>query len=471
MLGTMRFWLLCICSARALAQAADDDVHIPVEILAVARPGSDLAELTPLTFNAPETRIGFGGTTRRDTLISGLLARQSCPSGYGLCSGGDCCPLGGRCCGAGTCCPSGAWCYGGGCCRSGERGCEDNSCCSSGSSCCSGGGCCRSGTYCAVADGRRGCCENGKICSGGGSSGCTSAGYSQCSGEDFCCPTGDTCYRDTDNRPRCRAPGGGGATTTTTRTTTTPPPPTTTRTTEAPPTTTAPTQAPPPPPPPATTTTPAAPPPPAPTTVRPTATVVPTSIATSVVPSPTPPLGSSLVDISPADPRISYQGSWQSVDSACNSSSQSRMTTAPYSSFSLDFEGSAVFLSLAANNAWYTVTVGGQTSSFGGSEAAVSIVPSNCTLSFEQRNLPNRLNTMVVFINGASLGATTMDDPWSFALEKIVVIAGGTSTATRTGAAQSTISGILTNNSPSTFDIPFGYVAAIATVILFPAFL
>ncbi|KDQ29609.1 hypothetical protein PLEOSDRAFT_1093062, partial [Pleurotus ostreatus PC15] len=217
-LVTMRFWLLCICSARALAQAVDDDVHVPVEILAISRTGSDLAELTPLTFNAPETRIGFGDVARRDHIISGLLARQSCPSGYGLCSGGDCCPLGGRCCGAGTCCPSGGWCYGGGCCRSGERGCENNSCCSGGSSCCSGGGCCRSGTYCAVANGRRGCCENGKICSGGGSSGCTSSGYSQCSGEDFCCPTGDICYRDTENRPRCRSPssGGGGATTTTT---------------------------------------------------------------------------------------------------------------------------------------------------------------------------------------------------------------------------------------------------------------
>ncbi len=104
MLGTMRFWLLCICSARALAQAVVDDVHdvhIPVEILAVSRSGSDLAELTPLTFNAPQARIGLGDTARRDTVISGLLARQSCPSGYGACSGGDCCPLGGKCCGGG----------------------------------------------------------------------------------------------------------------------------------------------------------------------------------------------------------------------------------------------------------------------------------------------------------------------------------------------------------------------------------
>lgn len=100
-LVTMRFWLLCICSACALAQVVDDDVHVPVEILAVSRTGSDLAELTPLTFKAPETRIGFGDVARRDHVISGLLARQSCPSGYGLCSGGDCCPLGGRCCGAG----------------------------------------------------------------------------------------------------------------------------------------------------------------------------------------------------------------------------------------------------------------------------------------------------------------------------------------------------------------------------------
>ncbi|KAG9218747.1 hypothetical protein CCMSSC00406_0001139 [Pleurotus cornucopiae] len=451
----MRFWLLCICSARALAQAVDDDVHVPVEILAISRTGSDLAELTPLTFNAPETRIGFGDVARRDHIISGLLARQSCPSGYGLCSGGDQELVAHR-----------------------EVGAMEVAVVEAAR------GDVRTTRAVAVvlvavqegdvvdqANGRRGCCENGKICSGGGSSGCTSSGYSQCSGEDFCCPTGDICYRDTENRPRCRSPssGGGGATTTTT---TPPPPTTTTRTTEAPPpTTTPPTQAPPPPPPPATTTAPAAPPPPAPTTVRPTTTGVPSGTATSVVPSPTVPLGSSLVDISATDPRISYQGSWQSVDSACNSSSQSRLTTAPYSSFSLDFEGSAVYLSLAANNAWYTVTVGGQTSSFGGSENAISIVPSNCTLSFEQRNLPNRLNTMVVFINGASLGTTTMDDPWSFALEKIVVVAGGSSTTTRTGAAQSTISGILANASPSTFDIPFGYVAAIAAVILSPAFL
>lgn len=149
----MHLWLLCIYFAHALAQAIDD-VHIPVEVLAVSRVGSDLAELSPLVFNAPEASIGFDDVARRDNPLSGLLVRQSCPSGYGLCTNGRCCPLGGRCCGggtstsfyetslfsrlSGTCCRSGSWCYGGGCCRNNERGCEGNSCCSGGSSCCSG---------------------------------------------------------------------------------------------------------------------------------------------------------------------------------------------------------------------------------------------------------------------------------------------------------------------------------------------
>ncbi|KAG9218748.1 hypothetical protein CCMSSC00406_0001138 [Pleurotus cornucopiae] len=201
----------------------------------------------------------------------------------------------------------------------------------------------------------------------------------------------------------------------------------------------------------------------APTTRTTAATTRP--IVTSTVPSPTPVPGSSIVDITATDPRITYRGSWQSVASSCNSSSQSRMATEPFSSFSLDFQGNAVYLSLSSNNARYTVTVGGRTTTFGGFESLV--IPSNCSLSFEQAGLPTQSNTIQVTVSGSSLDSSLADDQWSFALDKIVVASTDPAVTSSARAAQSTVTGLSDNSAPALKWAPIRLATGVAVVSVF----
>ncbi|KAJ8698644.1 hypothetical protein PTI98_005331 [Pleurotus ostreatus] len=123
-----------------------------------------------------------------------------------------------------------------------------------------------------------------------------------------------------------------------------------------------------------------------------------------------------MVEIPATDPQITYRGSWISVTSLCNASSRSRMATGPSSSFSFNFQGDAVYLSLSSYNALYNVMVRGQTTTFGASDSRV--IPSNCSLSFGQAALQGQSNAIEVIVSGSSLDSAGQ---WSFAMEKIVV--------------------------------------------------
>ncbi|KAL4257357.1 hypothetical protein AB1N83_009961 [Pleurotus pulmonarius] len=339
------FFLCVLC----VTTQAVHDLRAPIDDLSLSASGDGFAELTPLVSNPLRSNSDSDDVDRRDNPLAGLLVRQSCPPGRGLCNDGVCCPLGGRCCGGGKCCDAGTFCYGNGCCGNNETGCGGNKCCPVTYTCCSGGGgCCELGTYCVVVNGRRGCCENGKICTSGG-------GVVTLTREPTPDPITQTAFP----------------------------------------------------------------------TTRTTATTAQTITATSVVPSPTPPPGSSVVDITATDPRIIYRGGWQSVTSSCNSSSQSRMATEAFSSFSLDFQGDAVYLSLSSNNAWYIVTVGGRTTTFGG---------------FESQVIP-------ILVSGSSLDSS-IGDPWSFALDKIVVASTDPAVTSSARAAQSTVTGLSDSSAP-----------------------
>ncbi|KAF4575219.1 hypothetical protein EYR40_005043 [Pleurotus pulmonarius] len=107
--------------------------------------------------------------------------------------------------------------------------------------------------------------------------------------------------------------------------------------------------------------------------------------------------------------------------------------------------GDAVYLSLSSNNAWYIVTVGGRTTTFGGFESQV--IPSNCSLSFEQAGLPTQSNTIEVLVSGSSLDSS-IGDPWSFALDKIVVASTDPAVTSSARAAQSTVTGLSDSSAP-----------------------
>ncbi|KAF3179587.1 hypothetical protein TWF225_006017 [Orbilia oligospora] len=115
-----------------------------------------------------------------------LNPRQSCPSGYGLCSSsGRCCRSPGRCCNDGTCIVSGETCCStGGACRVARK-CCGNGCIPDSSVCCSSDGdycdvgylCCRTG-YCVLPGGE--CCRDYGTCRPGYRCVINSAGVRGC---------------------------------------------------------------------------------------------------------------------------------------------------------------------------------------------------------------------------------------------------------------------------------------------------
>lgn len=74
-------------------------LHIEYAGGVLARDGDATAEILPFQGSPPKKVKGGQISKREPTVINGLLqVRQSCQSGYGLCTNNKCCPLGGDCC-------------------------------------------------------------------------------------------------------------------------------------------------------------------------------------------------------------------------------------------------------------------------------------------------------------------------------------------------------------------------------------
>ncbi|KAJ6456893.1 hypothetical protein C8R45DRAFT_1185006, partial [Mycena sanguinolenta] len=335
-------------------------------------------------------------------VISGLLVRQSCDPGYGLCSNGRCCPVGGDCCANGDCCDAGEWCYAGSLtplvsiaklialqpsAACGRR-MVAIGCCDIGDNCCEGGSCCVSSDYCTVANGVSGCCENGKVCTGI-SNQCDKSGYSPCTNDDFCCPTGQTCFRDSANNPACKDGGGGGGspTTTTTKETTTTHQTTTTKGT----------------------------------------TVTTSMLAASSAPNAVPaaPAGSEnvVIDVS-TDLNITWTGDWVVVPSTCTTGSKSKKvsgnsTNLADGAMSFPFTGTCVYVSVMSLNAQYTITIDGEETDYGAPSGATT-TPSNCTFGWSRTNLTAEVHSIGISVSGAIHERRDIEAPWSLELQNLV---------------------------------------------------
>jgi hypothetical protein len=74
-------------------------LHIDYAGGVLARDGDATAKILPFQGNPLGNTKASGISKREPTVIEGLLQiRQSCQSGFGLCSNDECCPLGGDCC-------------------------------------------------------------------------------------------------------------------------------------------------------------------------------------------------------------------------------------------------------------------------------------------------------------------------------------------------------------------------------------
>ncbi|KAJ6465542.1 hypothetical protein C8R47DRAFT_1155007 [Mycena vitilis] len=410
MLPVQRLFFIAAIVQIACVAAGDPPWRAPAQRVVPLKP-QNTGGLLPVTQSQ----------SRRETTIPGLLARQSCPTGYGLCGNGRCCKAGSDCCKVG-CCDPGNWCYASGCCKRSENGCDNRGCCAFGDKCCSGGGCCSSGDYCAVVDGVKGCCPNGKVCTG--SSGlCDKSGYVPCANDDFCCLPGDTCYRDSNNSPGCRAGGGGSPPTTkpTTTHTTTTPPPTTTHTTT-----------------------------PITTTPIPSATNSPIAVPSSV---PAPPSGSKnvVIDVS-SSTEITWTGDWVLVPSTCTPGNKAKRVSGNSTSFASGimgyfFAGSSVYLSVVSTNAQYTVSIDNVDTDYGSSGSSPTVAPINCTFGWSRNNLTGvGQHYLSIEIFGASDAGTLHSGkrdilaPWSLEVQNFVITQPSSTTGggVGSGAASST---------------------------------
>ncbi|KAJ6541611.1 hypothetical protein B0H19DRAFT_1173822 [Mycena capillaripes] len=433
-------------------------------------PALRLTPLRPRT-GQPQPRTN----TRRATVIEGLLTPRACPSGYGLCSTtGVCCPLGGDCCKDGHCCNAGDRCYGEGlCCTFGaEEGCDSLGCCPIGAQCCKGGSCCRGNENCVVIDGQLGCCPKGEVC-GGISNPCKTAGYVPCANEDFCCPPGDTCYRDSENTPRCRNGAPPPPTTTPKPPTTAPKPPTTT---PKPPTTT--------PKPPTTTNSDTE------SITGKTTTTGNSGTTTHSVPAgtaptsvPTPSSGSKNVVIDVSSTTIIWTGNWVIIDSSCSSGSKAKSCSGDLntddfasSNMSFSFTGTSVYVSVASKNAAYAIEFNGETITYGGDTNSIP-TPGNCTFGWSKTDLSvTGTHILNIYLHGPSdsFSKRDLESPWSVEIQNLVITqpdssasSSGSLTRSVASGSTSTVSGPPSAGSAASAPVFSLTLLAILSIVLF----
>ncbi|KAJ7442709.1 cytochrome P450 [Mycena galericulata] len=158
---------------------------------------------------------------------------------------------------------------------------------------------------------------------------------------------------------------------------------------------------------------------------------------------PNPPSGSTnvVVDVSSTSQDVTWTGAWEAESSStCSSgtkvqrSSGTDSISVPFGAFSMsyNFTGSAVYVSLATNNALYGISLDGKTTFYGNPEFDPA-TPDNCTFGYSSTGLAEKSTHALVISVGAlhsgrkrGLNARQGSDaPWSFEIESVVITQSG----------------------------------------------
>ncbi|KAJ7025692.1 hypothetical protein C8F04DRAFT_132371 [Mycena alexandri] len=187
---------------------------------------------------------------------------------------------------------------------------------------------------------------------------------------------------------------------------------------------------------------------------------------------PDPPSGSTnvVVDVSSTSKDVTWTGAWEAESSStCSSgtkvqrSSGTDSVSVPFGAFSMsyNFTGSAVYVSLATNNAMYGISLDGK-STFYGNPDFDPATPDNCTFGYSSTGLAEKSTHALVISVGAlhsgrkrglnaRAGGNTVspDAPWSFEIESVVITQSGSGDSSSSSSSSGS-SGSSNSTSSST---------------------
>ncbi|KAJ7859122.1 hypothetical protein B0H14DRAFT_3630732 [Mycena olivaceomarginata] len=141
------------------------------------------------------------------------------------------------------------------------------------------------------------------------------------------------------------------------------------------------------------------------------------SIQSVPTPAPTVPSGSNQIGVDVSDSNITWTGNWVTVQSSCSSGSKAKMISSTEGGslpippvLTEDTGPTSVSVKVASTNAWYTITLDTQTTTYG--DVTSRPAPANCTFGWTRVDLPSvRRMSYGLFAYGATGGVH--GSPWS----------------------------------------------------------
>ncbi|KAJ7278825.1 hypothetical protein C8J57DRAFT_149001 [Mycena rebaudengoi] len=172
---------------------------------------------------------------------------------------------------------------------------------------------------------------------------------------------------------------------------------------------------------------------------------------------PDPPSGSTnvVVDVSSTSKDVTWTGAWEAESSStCSSGTKvqrsSGTDTVSFGAFSMsyNFTGSAVYVSLATNNAIYGISLDGKLTLYGFDFNPAT--PDNCTFGYSSTGLAEKSTHALVIsvgalssarkrgLNARAGGNAVFNAPWSFEIESVVITQSGSGSSGSSGSSNST---------------------------------
>jgi hypothetical protein len=164
------------------------------------------------------------------------------------------------------------------------------------------------------------------------------------------------------------------------------------------------------------------------------------SIQSVPTPAPTVPSGSNQIGVDVSDSNITWTGNWVTVQSSCSSGSKAKMISSTEGGslpvkMVYNFKGThycsqippvltedtgptSVSVKVASTNAWYTITLDTQTTTYG--DVTSRPAPANCTFGWTRVDLPSSQAHVVRIVAYGATGGVH-GSPWSLEVQNLVL--------------------------------------------------
>ncbi|KAJ7364235.1 hypothetical protein DFH08DRAFT_798615 [Mycena albidolilacea] len=151
------------------------------------------------------------------------------------------------------------------------------------------------------------------------------------------------------------------------------------------------------------------------------------SIQSVPTPAPTVPSGSNQIGVDVSDSNITWTGNWVTVQSSCSSGKAKMISSTEGGSLPVkmispalteDTGPTSVSVKVASTNAWYTITLDTQTTTYG--DVTSRPAPANCTFGWTRVDLPSSQAHVVRIVAYGATGGVH-GSPWSLEVQNLVL--------------------------------------------------